>query len=251
MRNVQLKGRPTSVPQELGDLEDCTVTSEDVMSEEEEVSNAKAIHKGLVELPKEVRNLVAGGFAGMLAKSVVAPLDRVKILFQVSSCKFRLRNVPNVMRTIAQDEGVGALWKGNTATMIRVFPYSGIQFMVFDRCKTHFLRQHDASTKWGLSPLESLISGMIAGTVSVLATYPLDLTRAQLAVLRKHRDGVNRGFVNVIIDTYTHRGMAGLFRGVVPTMVGILPYSGIAFALNEQGKREVCPLCRSHCNIFV
>jgi solute carrier family 25, member 42 len=33
--------------------------------------------------------------------------------------------------------------------------------------------------------------------------------------------------------------MRGLFRGITPTMLGILPYSGIAFSLNEQGKREI------------
>ncbi len=43
------------------------------------------------------------------------------------------------------------------------------------------------STKGGLTPLESLIGGMVAGTVSVLCTYPLDLARAQLAVLRKKK----------------------------------------------------------------
>lgn len=35
------------------------------------------------------------------------------------------------------------------------------------------------------------------------------------------------------------QGIRGLFRGLTPTILGILPYSGIAFALNEQGKRKV------------
>jgi hypothetical protein len=35
------------------------------------------------------------------------------------------------------------------------------------------------------------------------------------------------------------QGVAGLFRGITPTLLGILPYSGIAFTFNEQGKRKV------------
>ena len=90
-------------------------------------------HQYLHRLPREVRDILAGGMAGMVAKSVIAPLNRIKILFQVSSSKFSLRGVAHVARSIVTHEGASALWKGNTATLIRVFPYSGIQFMVYDR----------------------------------------------------------------------------------------------------------------------
>jgi Mitochondrial carrier protein len=216
--------------------------------------------------PREGRNLLAGGVAGIVAKSVVAPLDRIKILYQVSSARFRFWDLPKVMSNIVRDEGVSALWKGNMATMIRVFPYSGIQFMVFDFCKNYFIHAkaeahrnihqepvdipiHTVTTapenvanrhdrKWGLTPLESLLAGMVAGTVSVICTYPLDLARAQLAVLKKTSTS-NQGFVGVLKENYGRGGLAGLFRGISPTLLGILPYSGIAFALNEQGKQEV------------
>jgi hypothetical protein len=204
--------------------------------------------------PKEIRNIIAGGFAGMIAKSVVAPFDRIKILYQVSSAQFHIWKIPEIAKKIVQTEGPKALWKGNTATLIRVFPYSGIQFMVFDRCKTFLLREQEldymkrkalnAQTpkpKWGLSPVESLFAGMIAGAVSVVATYPLDLTRAQLAVLRtkKGPGQSNLGFAGALYSNYKNRGFLGLFRGITPTLMGILPYSGLAFAFNEQAKRKV------------
>jgi len=281
-------------------------------------------------LPKEMRNLIAGGLAGMIAKSVVAPIDRIKILYQVTSTHFRLRDVPSVALSIIEKEGLGALWKGNMATMIRVFPYSGIQFMVFDYCKSHFLgeqkrngrlqqhphagndvrssghgsmtssistdtnstttlshrgtiareatephrssknnnkQQHQQRLEFGkgagLTPVESLISGMIAGTISVLCTYPLDLARAQLAVLRKKKKPIllpskdvniaattartaarqsssgRHGIGYVLSSTIQRNGIWGLYRGITPTILGILPYSGIAFTINEQAKRQI------------
>lgn len=201
-------------------------------------------------LPLEFRNLLSGGIAGMVAKSVVAPLDRIKILYQVSSAKFHVWNIPNVIHNTIRNEGLPALWKGNLATLIRVFPYSGVQFAVFDRCKLFFLHEHERGHyvsfvsdhgKWGLTPVESLIAGMVAGTVSVVVTYPLDLTRAQLAVLRRHNhDGVpTKRFLTVLYDNYRLRGLTGLFRGITPTVLGILPYSGIAFSMNEQGKKRI------------
>lgn len=261
--------RRSTIPTELEDPEDCTVGEADSeyfpLARCDDADESKrhliTLKDELQKLPKELRNILAGGIAGMTAKSVVAPLERIKILYQVSSARFHLKDVPNVFRNIIRDEGGSALWKGNTATMIRVFPYSGIQFMVFDRVKHYFLHEHEKSAlnthgasndtrspqptpedrhsrKWGLTPMESLVGGMIAGTVSVICTYPLDLTRAQLAVLKKKANH-NQGFVSILVGNYRRAGVAGLFRGLSPTLLGILPYSGFAFALNEQGKREV------------
>jgi len=248
----------------------------------------------LQSLPREARNLLAGGLAGMLAKTAVAPVDRIKILYQVTSARFRLRDVPSVARTIVEKEGFGALWKGNTATMMRVFPYSGIQFMVFDYCKGHFLGEQQmrdqqrrmmmqqnqqrereqkqqrrvvgvvgeddgsgGKKKGGLTPVESMQAGMIAGLVSALLTYPLDMARAQLAVLRRekrtassssssssasgggHHPGGGRGIGYVLSASFQHGGFRGLYRGITPTILGILPYSGLAFTINEQAKSRI------------
>ena len=255
--------RRRTVPQELNDSEDVCVNSEsfegdgDDDEEQQQQQQQKprmTVLQNIHSWPKEMRNLVAGGIAGATAKSVVAPLDRIKILYQVSSMPFSFRELPNVMRKIIQTEGLDALWKGNTATMVRVFPYSGIQFMTYDRIKTIFLKRHEhglyytiADTrtlnKTGLTPIESLLAGMTAGTISVICTYPLDLTRAQLAVLKKHNASTDpiptKSFSRVLHENYQQRGFPGLFRGITPTLLGILPYSGIAFTLNEQGKREV------------
>lgn len=261
------------MPQALEDPEDLTSVSEKddyVITKTQsptrllETDGERAFHPVVARptipiptenIPKELRNLVAGGLSGMLAKSFVAPLDRIKILYQISSVPFHLWSVPKVVRNIVRDEGLSALWKGNVATMVRVFPYAGIQFMTFDRVKSYYLRTHESTAsvtssgmvqrkghtlfKGGLTPLESLVAGMIAGTTSVICTYPLDLTRAQLAVRRKHKHSRNLGFVGVLKQTYASYGVRGLFRGITPTVLGILPYSGIAFALNEQAKHEV------------
>jgi hypothetical protein len=283
-RQVTLGGRRNTILVEY----DCTaadaVEYEEVAPEEQQhhliaiaepAAAATAVLGGaenrnlLHQLPKEMRNVLAGGIAGIVAKSVVAPVDRIKIMYQISNVPFRFLDVPSVAKKIIQSDGLAGLWKGNTAAMIRVFPYSGIQFMAFDVCKQYILERrelhqqelhhahelsaandddHDRSDhdrpqrrrhqpKGGLSPTESLVAGMVAGSVSVLCTYPLDLTRAQLAVLKKTSQ--RQTFVTILRENHLQRGVTGLFRGIVPTLIGILPYSGIAFALNEQGKRQV------------
>jgi len=60
-------------------------------------------------------HLVSGALAGATAKTVEAPLDRVKIIFQVSKQRFSLRAAGRQMLAIARSEGVAGLWKGNGA----------------------------------------------------------------------------------------------------------------------------------------
>ena len=110
------------------------------------LNDTKSDRKYVDELPQEVKNLLAGGVAGMIAKSVVAPMDRIKIMYQVSSVPFHLTDIPKVIHNIVQAEGMAALWRGNIATMIRVFPYAGTQFMVFNMCKDFFINSHHLST---------------------------------------------------------------------------------------------------------
>lgn len=190
-------------------------------------------------LPQEVTNLVAGGIAGMFAKTAVAPMDRIKILYQVTSTPFHIRHVPSVVGRIVKEEGFYALWKGNTVSMIRVVPYAGIQFMVFNKCKSYLLSLHKEEEevtvtpirgggrgggrgdggkhnshnnfkaqskrdrKWDLTPVESLAAGSTAGALSVIFTYPLDLTRAQLAVMKSHKGKKNVGFIGVLFGNYS------------------------------------------------
>ena len=174
-------------------------------------------------LSPPVRNILAGGIAGMAAKSVVAPIDRIKILYQISSLHFRIVDVPGVFRNIVRNEGFAALWRGNTATMVRVFPYAGTQFMIFDWWKTVFLEgrkegtigrmSNEKNSEWygnknQLSAVESLIAGSCAGAVSAIITYPLDITRAQLAVQKRNSGSgagammPSRGFVHALTGNY-------------------------------------------------
>jgi len=194
----------------MEETKDFTVSKSQTSSLSE--TSRRFTREEVTKWPRSLRNLVAGGFAGMSAKTIVAPIDRIKILYQVSSARFHLTNVPRVALAIIREEGFAALWKGNLTTMVRVFPYSGIQFMVFDGCKSFLLsrhsldpdRIHDASAGpiFGLSPVESLLAGSTAGLVSVIATYPLDLARAQLAVIKRKRHQQNIGFVRLMAKNF-------------------------------------------------
>ena len=85
--------------------------------------------------------MITGGTAGTLAKTATAPLSRLTILYQVHAVakngghfKSYSMNQPmiNVIRDIAKQEGVLSFWRGNLTAAIHRFPYSAVNFAVYD-----------------------------------------------------------------------------------------------------------------------
>eukprot|EP00027_Filamoeba_sp_ATCC50430_P009803 CAMPEP_0168560138 /NCGR_PEP_ID=MMETSP0413-20121227/10898_1 /TAXON_ID=136452 /ORGANISM="Filamoeba nolandi, Strain NC-AS-23-1" /LENGTH=187 /DNA_ID=CAMNT_0008591415 /DNA_START=448 /DNA_END=1011 /DNA_ORIENTATION=+ len=78
------------------------------------------------------------------------------------------------------------------------------------------------------------MAGSIAGASSVIFTYPLDLVRVRLAVVvKKEKKRFGFGIIGCIRDIIVHEGFRGLYKGMWPTLMGIIPYAGVNFASFE------------------
>ncbi|CAG4951533.1 unnamed protein product [Colias eurytheme] len=179
-----------------------------------------------------LRNLLAGGVAGMCAKTTVAPLDRIKILLQAQSAHYKHHGVFGGLVAIVKQESFIALYKGNGAQMVRIFPYAATQFTSFEIYKKYFSGLSIPLVQHG----DKFLAGAAAGVTSVTLTYPLDTIRARLAfqITGEHR---YTGIVHAASTMFrTEGGILALYRGFVPTMVGMVPYAGFSFYCFESLK---------------
>lgn len=194
-----------------------------------------------------IASLVAGGFAGAISRTVVSPFERAKILFQVQGPGASHYNgiFPTIWK-MYKEEGFKGLFRGNGLNCIRIFPYSAVQFFVYQEIKMLWLKPDEKE----LSNWKRLIAGGACGTASVVATYPLDLVRtrlsiqtANLAKLSKSKAGSVAhppGFMHLLIDIYKKEGgFLSLYRGIWPTTLGVAPYVAINFAVYEQLKELI------------
>ncbi|MEN2499594.1 MAG: hypothetical protein MHMPM18_003796, partial [Marteilia pararefringens] len=83
------------------------------------------------------KDLLFGAIAGMAAKTVIAPIDRVKIHFQTRPILFTYRRFLYALSSIIRNEGFFALWRGNSPMLLRVLPFSSIQLTVFDTLRVY------------------------------------------------------------------------------------------------------------------
>lgn len=202
------------------------------------------------------------------AKTVVAPLDRVKILFQASNPQFAKYTgssfgVVTAMKDIYHSEGGIGLFRGHSATLLRIFPYAGIKFLAYEQIRSMLIPSRDYET-----PMRRLLSGSLAGVTSVFFTYPLEVVRVRLAFETK-REGrssltsicrqiynehptdrratprlphaspapvgvaVNSATTAAVVPPSPRRGLINFYRGFYPTLLGMLPYAGMSFLTHD------------------
>lgn len=199
------------------------------------------------------------------AKTVVAPLDRVKILFQSSNPQFAKytgswTGLASAIRDIKRNEGTRGLYKGHSVTLLRIFPYAAIKFLAYEQIRAVIIPSSEFET-----PFRRLISGSLAGVTSVCFTYPLELMRVRMAY--ETRQSKHLGLVKVWRQIYHERvrpspthsaaaaesssvaaaesasaaaskvfprsGIANFYRGFSPTILGMLPYAGMSFLTHD------------------
>ncbi|KAK0119421.1 hypothetical protein ONS95_010873 [Cadophora gregata] len=203
------------------------------------------------------RTGVAGGLAGSAAKTLVAPLDRVKILFQASNPQFAKYTgswfgVVTAMKDIYKDEGARGLFRGHSATILRIFPYAAIKFLAYEQIRSVMIHSPSQET-----PLRRLLSGSMAGVTSVFFTYPLEVIRVRLAfeTKRDSRSSLSdickriyneapppstrpiTALPTVVSDAVQavapRAGLANFYRGFSATILGMLPYAGMSFLTHD------------------
>ncbi|WOL09091.1 mitochondrial substrate carrier family protein P-like isoform X2 [Canna indica] len=199
-------------------------------------------------IPLIVKELLAGGVAGGIAKTSVAPLERVKILFQTRRAEFRSVGLLGSFQKIVQTEGLLGFYRGNGASVARIVPYAALHYMAYEQYRRWIILSFPDI---GKGPVLDLVAGSIAGGTSVIFTYPLDLVRTKLAYqvvgqsrfknrgLYHSSEQVYQGILDCIIKIYQKNGLRGLYRGVGPSLYGIFPYSGLKFYFYEELKRHV------------
>lgn len=173
------------------------------------------------------RRMICGGVAGMVAKTATAPLERMKLLFQTGDAQ--TTNIITLYKSILQREGLSGLWAGNGANLLRIFPAKAVIFSTNDLYKTMLCKtlSNDQTNTVTLS----FLAGGLAGMTASALTYPLDFARGRIAGKLKSQNKPKdyNGIFRTIALTIHDEGFLAIYRGIIPTLCGALPYEGIKF----------------------
>jgi len=188
-------------------------------------------------------NFMLSGVAAGVSKTAAAPIERVKLLVQNQDEMIKqgrlnepYKGVVDCVQKTLKSEGVIPFWRGNLANVLRYFPTQALNFAFKDTIKALFKVQKDAPqyVKFGTN----ILSGGMAGSLSLTLVYSLDFARTRLANDAKGKGGERQfnGLIDVYAKTLKTDGIQGLYRGFTISCVGIFIYRGMYFGLYDSLK---------------
>ena len=175
----------------------------------------------------------AGAIAGIISRSACAPLEMVST---VMMCKGgESGGMRAELKKAWKADGIQGLF-GERRQRLKVAPSRGTQFLVYE-----YVKRLLVTYGWfGLVPgaplgaLPRLCAGGIAGMVAAVIVYPLEVVKTLRTVFPDECTGIYE-----TIDCVVQKGggIAGLYRGLVPTLIAMFPYVGVEFMVYETLKR--------------
>jgi len=193
-------------------------------------------------------DFIAGGISAAVSKTVVAPLERVKILLQIQDASKHIakdqqyKGIVDCFTRVNREQGFFSFWRGNVVNVVRYFPTQALNFAFKDTYKKMFMDGLDKNKDFWKFFAGNLAAGGAAGATSLLMVYPLDFARTRLGadVGKAAADREFKGLFDCISKCYKADGIVrGLYPGFISSVQGIIIYRAIYFGAYDTAKEMV------------
>ena len=135
---------------------------------------------------------------------------------------------------IVKEEGPGELYRGLTPSLIGVIPYAAANYYAYDTLRKTYRKVFKQEK---IGNIETLLIGSAAGAISSSATFPLEVARKHMQVGALSGRQVYKNVLHALASILEKEGIQGLYRGLGPSCMKLVPAAGISFMCYEACKR--------------
>ena len=181
---------------------------------------------------KHYQHFIAGALAGAVSRTLTAPLERLKILYQVNyrCSKIKPPRILKGLKEVYISEGVTGLFRGNLINVSKATPETAIRLYVFEKVKFYLKAVHGEK----LSTDKLFFAGAIAGITASFSIFPLDVIKTRLSAAPS---GTYTGILDTMSKLYKEGGVRIFYKGVEATFCSAMPNSGLNLCCYELLKR--------------
>ncbi|XP_050271892.1 adenine nucleotide transporter BT1, chloroplastic/mitochondrial-like [Quercus robur] len=177
-------------------------------------------------------SLIAGAVAGVSSTLVTYPLELLKTRLTVQRGVYK--NMLDALIKIVQEEGPAELYRGLTPSVIGVIPYAATNYYAYDTLRKAYKK---AFKKEEIGSIMTLLIGSAAGAISSTATFPLEVARKHMQAAGAINGRQYQSMLHALVSIFENEGLPGLYRGLGPSCVKLVPAAGISFMCYEACKR--------------
>eukprot|EP00744_Colponema_vietnamica_P002336 GILI01003685.1.p1 GENE.GILI01003685.1~~GILI01003685.1.p1 ORF type:complete len:333 (+),score=91.82 GILI01003685.1:244-1242(+) len=175
--------------------------------------------------------LLAGMGAGTAeAVLVVTPMETIKVrlIHDQLSAKPKYRGFVHGVTSIFKEHGFNGVYKGLGPTIAKQGSNQAIRFFVYDKVKGFLESFHPGKAA---NPLETALSGVVAGAASVIGNTPIDVIKTRMQGLHASK---YKGSFDCARQILKHEGVKGFYKGTMARMGRVCADAAIVFTLYEQ-----------------
>jgi len=177
------------------------------------------------------KDLAMGGTIGAISKTIMSPVERVKILMQTMDSNPEViagrvkpySSIGDCFKRVSAEQGVSAFWRGNLVNCLRYAPQQGSALAFNDFFKGIFPKKNK-DTEFFQYMFNNLMAGGLGGATSMVICYPLDFARTRLASDLTAGKPQFSGIGDCISKTIKQQGITGLYRGTGVSIAGAFVY---------------------------
>jgi len=176
------------------------------------------------------KNFLAGLGAGVTeAIFVVCPMETVKVrLIHDQSTAKKYKGLMHGITTIVREEGIGGIYKGITATILKQGSNQGIRFLVYNQVKLYL---QGGDYKKELPWYNSLLAGAVAGAASVIGNNPIDVVKSRMQGLEAKK---YKNSADCFVKVYKEGGVLAFYKGVMPRFMRVVADVALVMTMYEQ-----------------
>ncbi|XP_075652441.1 putative ADP,ATP carrier protein At5g56450 [Castanea sativa] len=185
------------------------------------------------------RDLMAGAVMGGMVHTIVAPIERAKLLLQTQESNLaivggtgrrRFKGMLDCIVRTVREEGIVSLWRGNGSSVIRHYPSVALNFSLKDLYKNILRSGHFEDGHFLSGPSANFIAGASAGCTTLILIYPLDIAHTRLAAdVGRTEVRQFRGIYHFLTTIYEKDGIRGVYRGLPASLHGMVVHRGLYF----------------------
>ncbi|KAI0717964.1 mitochondrial carrier [Fomitopsis betulina] len=169
---------------------------------------------------------VAGAAGGVLAMTATYPLIFLSTRAAVETKKER-KSVYEAVLDIVRREGILGLYSGLGPSLLGVAVTNGVYYYFYERSRGAILA-HKQGPK-GLSTLESILTGLIAGSATTIISNPIWVVQTSQAVRGIDQSSDQSGpkprkmgTIDTVLQILRKDGLAAFWRGIGPALVLVM-----------------------------